>query len=228
MRKTLFVFTLLILAVVFTSVNTNAQTVISIGGSSCLSCLDFRVSGTALHATMSPKFLSSASASRELSSPEMTAFTLPEGRASVVNSSERQSLSAANRSGDFNLRLASSGTTMLGFLSVQSPSNSSANRTADAVLARDFESDRGGSCSVAGAHCATDSGFDRIRLILSSFDSPLARHHHHHHGFGPPGGVSLPPPSISTAPEPVSMLLFGTGLLVLGGTLRRRQQRTAS
>lgn len=51
--------------------------------------------------------------------------------------------------------------------------------------------------------------------------------HHHHHKFGGGPGGHVDPPPVSPTPEPMSMLLFGTGLLVLGGTLRRRQRKAA-
>jgi hypothetical protein len=50
-------------------------------------------------------------------------------------------------------------------------------------------------------------------------------HDHHHHKFGGGPGGHVDPPPVSPTPEPMSMILFGTGLLVLGGTLRRRQRK---
>jgi hypothetical protein len=57
------------------------------------------------------------------------------------------------------------------------------------------------------------------------FDGDGDDDHDHHHKFGGGPGGHVDPPPVSPTPEPMSMLLFGTGLLVLGGTLRRRQRK---
>jgi hypothetical protein len=79
----------------------------------------------------------------------------------------------------------------------------------------------GGSfCAEPGSVCGSGAGFATLTI---GFPTGVPVTH------GVTGrlftGTIMPNSPASLTPEPVSMLLFGTGLVVLGGTLRRRQRK---
>jgi hypothetical protein len=79
----------------------------------------------------------------------------------------------------------------------------------------------GGSfCAETGSVCGPGAGFVTLTIGFPT-SAPITS--------GVSGrvftGTIMPNSPSSVTPEPVSMLLFGTGLVVLGGTLRRRQRK---
>jgi len=79
----------------------------------------------------------------------------------------------------------------------------------------------GGSfCTEMGSVCGMNAGFVTLTIAFPT-GIPIT------HGVAGRvfTGTIMPNSPGALTPEPMSMLLFGTGLLVLGGTLRRRQRK---
>jgi hypothetical protein len=207
MRRSLLFVGILALCLASNCVTSQAQTRVTLTGSRCLSCFDFKVSGSSLGLKVSP-VLSSAEA-----------FAMP----TFVG---RSLITVAPDSGVSDIRLVASGFTLVGLLTIQDLSVSRHGRGFDTSLMGDFDIRGSDYCAMPGAKCGSGSS-SKIVLSLHSrnpWRGPL--HYRFPVGLGS-GSIFFPAPSVATTPEPISMLLFGTGLLVLGGTLRRRQHKNS-
>lgn len=145
-----------------------------------------------------------------------SALTLPESKPILMTSGRRGLFPAASERGALALRLAASGFTLYGSLNIRNLSESDDDAM---VILEDLDIADAKSCVSPGAKC--DAGYDKMDLTLWCREPVMEHHRHkrfHHEPFGPQ------PVKMAATPEPMSMLLFGTGLLVLGGTLRRRRR----
>jgi hypothetical protein len=155
--------------------------------------------------------------------PGTTTFTLSESKPILMTYSGSGLYTAAPGSGGFDIRLVASGFTLFGFLAVQGLAESVHHHTLEVSLFGNFDITGGTYCGLRGANCGSAVGFDEIDFTLRS-RTPWFRHRHHRYRGGFDSGIiGIPEKSLAATPEPTSMLLFGTGLLVVGGVLRRRR-----
>ena len=217
-------FVVLALCLAFSSIPAQAQTVITLAGSRCWSCFDFRVSESSLMLPMSHGWTSAtAFTSGSLPIPENTTFTLSESKPILMTHVGSGLYTLAPGSGGFDIRLVASGFTLFGFLALQNLSESRHHGAMEASLWGNFDITGGTYCSLPGARCGSDLGYVKIDLSLPSrFRWFRHGHHRYHEGFDS-GRIGFPPSPLAATPEPTAMLLFGTGLLVVGGVLRRRR-----
>lgn len=221
MRKTLVAFVFLALCLAFGCVTTQAQTTITLVGGSCNSCFQFAVAGTSLSMTMSPSTTSSFAVSTGTGAaiPTLTLFTLSETAPILMAYMGGGMYNVAPGSGAFDIVLAMGSFTLDGILSIQNLSVATNSGTYDTTVMGNFDITGGSYCSESGAVCGPGAGYGKVLLTLGAMVPPIPN--------GSRGGLSsvsivIPAGNFSATPEPTSMLLFGSGLLVLGGVLRRR------
>jgi len=161
-----------------------------------------------------------------LTIPRITTFTLSESKPILMTYSGNGLYTVAPDSGGFDIRLVASGFTLFGFLAVQGLSESVHHHTLEASLFGNFDITGGTYCGLRGANCGSDVGFDEIDFRLRSRSPWFSHKHHRYHGGFDSDSLWIPEKSLAATPEPTSMLLFGTGLLVVGGVLRRRRAQS--
>lgn len=215
MRRLSAVLGVLGLSLLLGDIPAQGQTDITLTGSSCISCMHFAVAESSLavnRAIDTPR----AGLWGTPPAPEMIRFTLLESRAVPMTYAGHSAVYALPSSGAFDIHLIASGLTLAGALNIQNPHESFGKIPSDRLNWGDFDSMGAG---FGGVH-------DEMIMTLHSHERIMEHHPRERlNGIFGTGSLSSPPVSMATTPEPMSMLLFGTGLLVLGGTLRRRQRR---
>jgi hypothetical protein len=221
MRKILVAFVFLALCLAFGCATTQAQTTISLVGGSCNSCFQFAVAGTSLSMTMSPSSTSSFAVATGTGPaiPTLTLFTLSETSPILMTYMGGGLYSAASGSGAFDIALAMGSFTLDGILSIQNLSVSTNSGTFNTTVNANFDITGGSYCSEPGAVCGPGAGYGKVVLTIGAMVPPIPNG-----GLGglSPSSIVIPAGNLAATPEPTSMLLFGSGLLVLGGVLRRR------
>jgi hypothetical protein len=150
--------------------------------------------------------------------PALTTYTLSESSAIVLSYVGGGQYNFAS-GGHFDLTLASGSFTLIGTLSVQDLSQTASSGTINTTIVANFDITGGTYCSASGSTCGSGVGYGKVFLTLSSATPPVTNGSH---GGLDAARIVLPAGNTAITPEPASLLLFGTGLLVLGGTLRRR------
>jgi hypothetical protein len=125
----------------------------------------------------------------------------------------------AGNLGAFDIALAAGAFTLNGVLSIQNFSVATNSGTFNTTITGNFWIDPTSSyCSEPGTVCGTGAGYGKVLLALGP-TAPFTSSGRA--GFNS-GSILIPPSNLAATPEPTSMFLFGTGLLVLGAALRRR------
>jgi hypothetical protein len=223
MRKTLVGFVVLALGLALGCVTTHAQTTVTLGGGSCNSCFGFAVSGSSLKMTMSPATTSNFALATGTgpSIPTLTMFTLWESAPILMTNAGGGMYNVAPGSGAFEIAVAMGTFTLNGVLSIQNLSVATNSGTYDTTVMGNFNINplTSSYCMETGAVCGPGAGYGKVLLTFGSMVPPVPN--------GARGGfnsasIVIPASNLAATPEPTSMLLFGTGLLVFGAVLRRR------
>ena len=209
MRKLMIALALSVVAFTFGSMNVLAQTGLTLGSNSS-GAVTFSAGGSSM--SVGSGIDGSVAGNGALSGVTGT-YSITGGPVALTLVSSVPSVFAEyNASGTFGFDVTSGATTLLkGTLSlvqlVQVFSTGVTNPTLDVDLTL-----TGGTLTLPGEPFSNDLGISQIMLNLSGL------------GFLPTssgGGARLSSGTIDPTPEPVSMLLFGSGLLAVGVFARR-------
>jgi hypothetical protein len=160
MRRSMLFVGILALCLASNCVTAQAQTRVTLTGSRCLSCFDFRVSGSSLSLKVSPL----TSAPETFPMPSVTTFTLW-GTKPILMTYAGRSLSALDPDrGVFDVRLVASGFTLFGLLTIQDRHG----RGFENSLMGDFDITGRDYCATPGAKCGPGSGHGKVVLSLDS------------------------------------------------------------
>ena len=221
MRKSLVGFLVLALVLALSCITAQAQTTVTLTGGSCNSCFNFAVSGSSVTMTMSPMSTSNWAVSTGTGPaiPLLTMFTFSESAPILMTDAGSGMFNVAPGSGAFDIALAMGAFTLNGVLSIQNLSVATNSGTFNTTIMGNFDITGGSYCSESGAVCGPGAGYGKVVLMFGSMVPPIPNGVH---GGLNSASILIPATNLAATPEPTSMLLFGTGLLVLGGTLRRR------
>ena len=220
MQKTLAGFVLLALGLAFSCAPAQAQTTITLNGGTCDSCFNLGVAGSSLTVTMSSP-ISFIAISTGTTIPTSTMFTLSETAPILMTFAGGMYNATAANLGAFDIALAMGTFTLNGVLSIQNLSVATNSGTYDTTVMGNFNINplTSSYCMETGAVCGPGAGYGKVLLTFGSTVPPVLN--------GARGGfnsasIVIPASNLAATPEPTSMLLFGTGLLVFGAVLRRR------
>jgi hypothetical protein len=226
MRKSLVGFVFLALCLAFSGLTAHAQTAISLNGGTCNNCFTFAVGGGFTTMTETSTVSGPGGSIGPLTPSQIPAsLTYTFSEVSPIKFTYAGGgLYTFSSGGPFHITLAGTGFSLIGTLSVQDLQQISIHGLINTMIVGNF-SITSSTCAVLTA-CATGKlGYGSVDLLLSSAIPPITNGSK---GSFNGGIILLPAVNPSVTPEPTSLLLFGTGLLVLGGALRRRLSGSAA
>ena len=222
MQKTLAGFVLLALGLAFSCAPAQAQTTITLNGGTCNSCFNLGVAGSSLTVTMSSP-ISFIAISTGATIPTSTMFTLSETAPILMTFAGGMYNATAANLGAFDIALAMGTFTLNGVLSIQNLSVATNSGTFNTTVMGNFSINPSSSyCSLPDTVCGPGAGYGKVLLTLGSMVGPMDPLTSSGRAGFNSGTIVIPASNLAATPEPTSMLLFGTGLLVFGAVLRRR------
>lgn len=220
MRKSLVGFVFLALCLSFSSMPAHAQTVITLDPgpvtSPCTTCFDFSVSEPNVTMTLPSPMSFAAITTGTLLIPTITTYTMSETSPIFFTDAGGGVYNVAPGSGAFLIDLSSGTFTLNGALTIQNLAQNLNNGTIDTSIVGNFDILGGTYCSEPGATCGLGVAYGKVAMTLNT-SGPLTSS-----SVGQLNSATITDPPPGVTPEPASILLFGSGLLAIGGALRRR------